>query len=76
LANPELLPVPDQKISAIIDQIYSKAINPYSPGPIGVSTLFSEQYMRLAGQEVAFGLMTPRQAGQRFEELKEEIIGR
>ncbi|MDR2020111.1 MAG: extracellular solute-binding protein [Treponema sp.] len=76
LANSELLTVPDQKISAIINQIYGKAINPYAPGPIGVSSLFSEQYMRLVGQEVAFGLITPRQAGHRFEELKEEITGR
>jgi multiple sugar transport system substrate-binding protein len=76
LSNPALLSPSDQKISAIINQIYSKGINPYSPGPTSVSTLFSEQYMRLVGQEVAFGLITPRQAGQRFEELKEETIGR
>ncbi|MDR1277579.1 MAG: extracellular solute-binding protein, partial [Treponema sp.] len=76
LANPELLEAADQKISAIVNQIYAKAINPYSPGPIGISTLFSEQYMRQVGQEVAFGLITPLQAGQRFEEIKNEILGR
>jgi multiple sugar transport system substrate-binding protein len=76
LANPESLTVSDQKISIIINQIYGKTINPYSPGPIGVNTLFSEQYMRLVGQEVAFCLITPQQAGRRFDELKDEIIGR
>ncbi|MDR2479447.1 MAG: extracellular solute-binding protein [Treponema sp.] len=76
LARPELLSASDQKISAIVNQVYNKDINPYSPGPTGVAALFSETYMRSVGAEVAFGRITPEQAGQRFLELKEEIISR
>jgi ABC-type glycerol-3-phosphate transport system substrate-binding protein len=76
LARPELLSATDQKVSAVVNQVYNKSINPYSPGPTGVATLFNETYMRSVGAEVAFGRITPQQAGQRFIELKDEIIGR
>jgi ABC-type glycerol-3-phosphate transport system substrate-binding protein len=76
LADPAILSLTDQKISAIVNQVYNGSINPYSPGPTGVATLFSEQYMRSVGQEVAFKRITPQQAGQRFLELKDETINR
>jgi Na+/pantothenate symporter len=74
LARPELLSDTDQKVSAIVNQVYNKTINPYSAGPTGVATLFNETYMRSVGAEVAFGRITPQQAGQRFIALKDEII--
>jgi ABC-type glycerol-3-phosphate transport system substrate-binding protein len=76
LADPTLVSGNDQKIAAIINQVYSKTINPYSPGPAGVSTLFSESYLRSVGAEVAFGRITPQAAGQRFEEMAKDTIGR
>jgi multiple sugar transport system substrate-binding protein len=76
LADPALLSPSDKKISLIVNEVFNKTINPYSPGPVGVSTLFNDQYMRSVGQEVAFGRITPQEAGRRFEELKDEIINR
>jgi multiple sugar transport system substrate-binding protein len=76
LADPSLLSLSDQKVSIIVNEVFNKTINPYSPGPTGVSTLFNDQYMRSVGQEVAFGRITPQEAGRRFEELKDEIINR
>jgi multiple sugar transport system substrate-binding protein len=76
LAQPGLLSANDQKVSDVVNQVYNSTINPYSPGPTGVATLFNEQYMRSVGQEVGFGRITPAEAGIRFEELKSEVIGR
>jgi ABC-type glycerol-3-phosphate transport system substrate-binding protein len=75
-ADPSLLSAVERKINAITNQIYNKTINPYSVGPTGVYTLFGEGYLRSVGAEVAFGRITPQQAGQRFEEMKREILGR
>jgi ABC-type glycerol-3-phosphate transport system substrate-binding protein len=76
LARPGLLSANDQKVSDVVNQVYNGSINPYSPGPTGVATLFNEQYMRSVGQEVGFGRITAQDSGKRFEELKAEIIGR
>ncbi|MDR0720163.1 MAG: extracellular solute-binding protein, partial [Treponema sp.] len=75
LADPALLSDIDKKIFAIVDKVYSKPINPYSPGPTGVVyTLFGDSYMKAVGSEVAFGRITPEEAGKRFEEMMKEVL--
>jgi multiple sugar transport system substrate-binding protein len=74
LADPDALSVLDKKIFAIVDQIYGKSVDPFYPGPTGINTLFGDNYLKTIGQEVAFGRITPVQAGQRFEALKEEVL--
>jgi ABC-type glycerol-3-phosphate transport system substrate-binding protein len=75
IADPSLLSAQDQKIFAIINQVFAKPVNPYSPGPPGVITsLFNDTHMRLTGQEVGFGRITPAEAGKRFLEYKDELM--
>jgi ABC-type glycerol-3-phosphate transport system substrate-binding protein len=74
LADPSLLSDIDKKIFAITDQIYKKNVDPFFPGPSGIGTLFGNNYLKTVGQEVGFGRITPAQAGQRFEDLKKEVL--
>jgi multiple sugar transport system substrate-binding protein len=76
LANPQLLSDMDVKVNAIVNKVFAKEVNPFSPGPTGVSTLFSETYMRSVGAEVAFKRITPQEAGKRFTEMVKDTIGK
>jgi multiple sugar transport system substrate-binding protein len=73
MSDPALLSDGDKKINAIVDQVYNKAVNPYSAGPGDIYTLFNEVNLRSVGAEVAFGRITPQQAGQRYEEILREL---
>jgi multiple sugar transport system substrate-binding protein len=74
LADPAALSDVDTKVFAIVNKIYGQSVDPFYPPPNGVSTLFGDNYLKTIGQETAFGRITPAQAGQRFEELKKEVL--
>ncbi|MDR2480498.1 MAG: extracellular solute-binding protein [Treponema sp.] len=74
LSDPAALSDIDRKIFDITNRIYNKPVNPFSPGPVGTGVLFDDLHIRVLGGEVAFGRITPAQAGQRFEQFIKEVI--
>jgi multiple sugar transport system substrate-binding protein len=76
LANPTALSDVDKKIFAITDQVYKKTVDPFYAPPPGVSTLFGGDnlYVKRIGQDVAFGRITPQEAGRQFEDMKKEVL--
>ncbi|GHU70964.1 sugar ABC transporter substrate-binding protein [Spirochaetia bacterium] len=73
LADPTALSDVDKKVFAITNAVYSKPVNPYSAGVL-VSNIWDETHMMATGAEVAFGRITPQQAGQRFEEYVKDAL--
>jgi ABC-type glycerol-3-phosphate transport system substrate-binding protein len=71
LADPNALSDIDKKVTAITNQVYNKGVDPFSPGPSGVFSLFTDDLIPI-GSEVAFKRITPQQAGQRFDEAVKE----
>jgi ABC-type glycerol-3-phosphate transport system substrate-binding protein len=74
LANPAALSDIDKKIFAITDQVYKKTVDPFYAPPPGISTLFGDNYLKKIGQDVAFGRISPQEAGRQFEEMKKEVL--
>jgi multiple sugar transport system substrate-binding protein len=72
--EPGLLSENDQKIFAITDKVYSKGVDPFYAGPVGAGTLFSENNLVPVGHKVAFGEMTPEEAGAEFDRLVVEVL--
>jgi multiple sugar transport system substrate-binding protein len=73
LADPESLSEIDNKVFAITNAIYAGTVNPFSPGVL-VGNIWDETHMMAIGAEVAFGRITPRQAGLRFEEVVKDAM--
>jgi multiple sugar transport system substrate-binding protein len=73
LADPMSLSEIDKKVFAITNAIYAGTVNPFSPG-ILVGSIWDETHMMAIGAEVAFGRITPRQAGLRFEEIVKDAM--
>jgi ABC-type glycerol-3-phosphate transport system substrate-binding protein len=76
LADPGLLSENDKKVFAITNKIYTDVVNPFSPGISGTANIWDETHLVAVGAEVAFGRITPQQAGQRFDEFVEDVISR
>jgi ABC-type glycerol-3-phosphate transport system substrate-binding protein len=76
LANPAALSDVDKKIFDITNQIYNGRVNTFYAGPPGLSDLFDVSYMCAVGAEVAFGRITPAEAGRRYEELRKDLVER
>jgi multiple sugar transport system substrate-binding protein len=76
LANPLALSDVDKKIFDITNKIYNGKVNTFYAGPSGLSDLLGVSYMCAVGAEVAFGRITPAEAGRRYEELRKDLIGR
>jgi multiple sugar transport system substrate-binding protein len=74
VSDPSLVTDVDRQVISFVDSVYNKRVNPYSTGPSVVYTLFGTGYLRTVGSEVAFGRITPQEAGRRFDEMKKELL--
>lgn len=73
LADPASLSDVDKKVFAVTNAVYQGAVNPFSAG-ILVGNIWDETHMMAVGSEVAFGRITPQEAGRRFEEFVEDAM--
>jgi multiple sugar transport system substrate-binding protein len=73
LADPASLSDVDKKVFAITNAVYQGTVNPFSAG-ILVGNIWDETHMMAVGSEVAFGRITPQEAGRRFEEFVEDAM--
>ena len=73
LAEPDLLSENDKKVFDITNRIYSGTVNPFYPGIPGTANIWDETHLVATGAEVAFGRITPQQAGQRFDEFVKDV---
>jgi hypothetical protein len=76
LADPDSLSAVDRKIFALTNKIYADNINPFSPGIPGMNVIWDDAHIRKAGAEVAFGRITPEEAGRQFDEFVKDILSR
>jgi multiple sugar transport system substrate-binding protein len=74
LADPGSLSAVDRKIFALTNKIYAGNINPFSPGIPGMNVIWDDTHIRKAGAEVAFGRITPEEAGRQFDEFVKDIL--
>ena len=74
LADPDRLSENDKKVFAITNAIYSGNVNPFYPGLPGMASVWDDSRLVAVGAEVAFGRITPRQAGERFDEFVDEVL--
>jgi multiple sugar transport system substrate-binding protein len=73
LADPAALSEVDKKVFAITNAIYQGTVNPFSAGFL-VGNIWDETHMMATGSEVAFGRITPEEAGRRFEEYVKDAM--
>jgi multiple sugar transport system substrate-binding protein len=76
LSDPNALSDVDRKIFALTNKIYAGNINPFYSGLPGLAVVWDESHLRQTGAEVAFGRITPQQAGQQFDEFIADILSR
>jgi multiple sugar transport system substrate-binding protein len=74
LSMPDALSENDKKVFAITNAIYSGNVNPYSPGIPGTANIWDETHLVAVGAQVAFGRLSPRQAGLRFDEFVDDVL--
>jgi len=74
LEIPDVLSESDKKVFDITNKIYAGTVNPYSPGIPGTANIWDETHLVAVGAEVAFGKITPQQAGRRFDEFVEDVL--
>ena len=74
LSVPDALSENDKKVFDITNKIYAGTVNPFSPGIPGTANIWDETHLVAVGAEVAFGRITPQQAGRRFDEFVEDVL--
>jgi multiple sugar transport system substrate-binding protein len=73
LADPASLSDVDKKVFAVTNAVYQGTVNPFSAGVL-VGNVWDETHMMAVGSEVAFGRITPAEAGRRFEEFVKDAM--
>jgi multiple sugar transport system substrate-binding protein len=73
LADPAALSEVDKKVFAITNAVYSKPVSPFSPGPL-IGNIWDETHFMRIGQGVAFGRMTPVEAGRQFDQMVKDAL--
>lgn len=74
LSMPDALSDNDKKVFAITNKIYEGVVNPYNPGIPGTAAIWDETRLVAVGAQVAFGRLTPQQAGKRFDEFVDAVF--